>query len=126
MAYISASEVKAIREALKVRFPEYKFSVRKSSGGHAVEVDIMKGKDDFLKDIGECYEGAGYTSINHYHTHMYGDYKVLFDKIVDTIHYAPGGQQYYDNSDAMVDYFDTAFYVNLGIGRYGKPYMMEA
>ena len=29
---------------------------------------------------------------------------------------------YYDNSDAMTDYFDTAYYFGIGIGRWDKPY----
>ena len=28
----------------------------------------------------------------------------------------------YDNSDAMTDYFDTNFYLHMGIGRYDKPF----
>ena len=31
----------------------------------------------------------------------------------------------YDNSDIMTDYFDTNFYLTLGIGRYDKPYQTE-
>ena len=31
----------------------------------------------------------------------------------------------YDNSDVMTDYFDTNFYLTLGIGRYDKPYQTE-
>ena len=27
-----------------------------------------------------------------------------------------------DNSDAMIDYFDTAFYTNISIGKWNKPY----
>ena len=36
MAYINANEVKSIREMLKETFPKFKWSVRKSSGGHSV------------------------------------------------------------------------------------------
>ena len=43
MAYINAEEVKAIRNALKKKFPEYKFSVTKEQSGLSVNVAIMEG-----------------------------------------------------------------------------------
>lgn len=33
---------------------------------------------------------------------------------------------YYDRSDAMVDYFDTAYYMHLNIGQWDKPYKITA
>lgn len=128
MAYISAKEVKAIREELKREFPKHRFSVTKDSGGLAVGVSVMKGPEDILADIGECYEGAGYAQINHYHTHMYGKHQKFFDKVVEVIKTAPakaeGGSAWYDNSDAMIDYFDTAFYMHVNVGKYGKGYQV--
>ena len=32
---------------------------------------------------------------------------------------------WYDESDAMTDYFDTAYYVDLNIGKWNKPYIVE-
>lgn len=125
MAYISTKEVKAIREELKAQFPKFKFSVTKSDYS-AVNVSVIKGPVDFLADIGECYEGSGYAQINHYHTHMYGKHSKFFDKVVEVIKTAPakaeGGSAWYDNSDAMTDYFDTAFYMHVNVGKYGKGY----
>jgi len=31
---------------------------------------------------------------------------------------------YYDNSDAQTDYFDTAYYVDVNIGKWNKPYVI--
>jgi len=33
---------------------------------------------------------------------------------------------YYDRSDAMTDYFDTAYYMHLNIGAWDKPYKITA
>lgn len=125
MAYISTSDVKMIREALKVEFPKHRFSVTKESGGLSVNVAVVKGPENLLADIGETWAGAGYQDINHYHTHMYGEYQGFFDKVVRVIKTAPS-RQWYDNSDAMIDYFDTAFYMHVSVGKYGKPYEMVA
>ena len=32
---------------------------------------------------------------------------------------------YYDRSDAMVDYFDTAYYFDINIGDYSKPFEVK-
>lgn len=128
MAYITTNEVKAIREGLKSEFPNHRFSVTKNSSSSSVTVSVMKGPDNLLGDIGESYYGSGYILINHYHTHMYGKYKTFFDKIVEVIKTAPakavGGRGWYDNSDAMTDYFDTAFYFDINVGQYKKEYQV--
>ena len=31
---------------------------------------------------------------------------------------------YYDKSDAMTDYFDTAYYFHLNVGQWDKPYIV--
>ena len=35
------------------------------------------------------------------------------------------GANWYDNSDAQIDYFNTAYYVSLNIGKWNKPYVLE-
>lgn len=125
MAYISTSDVKMIREALKAEFPKHRFSVTKESGGLSVGVAVIKGPEDLLGDLGETWDGAGYQQINHYHTGQYGEHQGFFDKVVQVIKTAPS-RKWYDNSDAMIDYFDTAFYMSVSVGKYGKPYVMAA
>ena len=126
MAYIRTNEVKEIRETLKEEFgPELKFGVKKESGGIAVKVTIKKGNVDF-SDITRREGDRGYAQVNHYHTYQYGEHAKLFDDIVDVIKTAPGkaegGREWFDKSDAMVDYFHTAFYINLEVGNYSNPY----
>jgi len=36
------------------------------------------------------------------------------------------GDQWYDNSDAMTDYFDTAYYMDINVGQWDKPYVLTA
>ena len=55
--------------------------------------------------------------LNH-HPHFYGAYEKLFKRITEIAHTAPGaagGQAYYCNDDAMSDYFDLAYYVNISL-----------
>lgn len=127
MAYISAKEVKAIRDELKVQFPEYKFGCKKGSGGYSVDVTIKKGPAN-LAEV--CTHGEGYAQVNQYHLHHYGEHQTFLEKIMQIIKTAPakaeGGSAWYDNSNSMIDYFDTAFYIHLNIGDWNQPYQCAA
>lgn len=118
MAYISAEDTKQIRDTLKKEFPNLKFSVVKRDG-MVVEVAILKGDIDFsnlLKD------GQKYAEVNTYwHEKHNPEYAELFNKIIDIIKYG-SNRKHYDNSDIMSDYFDTAFYYYVSVGKWNKPY----
>ena len=120
MAYISANDVKAIRAELKEKFPKWKFGVRKGAGSLSVDVTIKQGTASF--------EGKTYQQVNQYwidsHWTDFEDAAAL-KRINEIMHNAPGragGKKFYDNSDAMTDYFDTAFYTHLSIGSWDQPY----
>jgi len=124
MAYINAEDVKAIRKELKAAFPKFKFGVRKSTSGMRVDVTVKQGPTDFSGIM----RGDGYAQINTHHTGMYGEHSTFFDKIIEIMKTAPmRGEGYnkdgwYDRSDSMTDYFDTAYYMSLNVGNFNKPY----
>lgn len=114
MAYISKDEVKNVRELLKKEFPKFKFSV---SGGNSLSlnVSIMSGPEDFS----EILDGWKNVQINEYHTYRYGWYQTFFDNIIKVMK----SQNWFDKSDSMTDYFHTAYYLHLSIGKWDKPYV---
>ena len=121
MAYISKEDVQAIRAELKQQFPRWKFSVRKGAGSLSVDVNILQGTASF--------EGKDYAQVNQYwikdHWKDEDDCQVL-TTINEIMHNAPGragGRVYFDESDAMTDYFHTAFYTHLSIGQWDKRYI---
>ena len=120
MAYISAEDVKAIRTELKAAFPKWKFGVRKSAGGLAVDVTIKQGTCSF--------EGKTHAQVNEYWIDSHwtdAEDAMVLKKISEIMHNAPGragGKVYFDHSDAMTDYFHTAFYTHLSIGQWDAPY----
>ena len=125
MAYINKEDVKAIRKELKEAFPKFKFGVRKQHGSMSVMVTVKQGPTDFSNILKQY----GYTNINPYHTGMYGEHQAFLDKVIDIIKTAPmRGNGYnkdgwYDRSDAMTDYFDTAYYMTINIGDWNKSYV---
>ena len=131
MAYINAQEVKAIRDTLKKELPQYKFGVRKGSGGHSVNVTFLKGPAFAPHKIYDRYEGVekdvdlneGYHSVNHYWIEENVGKKnaKVMEKVVEIIKTAPAkmgvGDAWYNNSDIMTDYFDVAYYFDINIGK---------
>jgi hypothetical protein len=136
MAYIRTEEVAEIRKALKANYgKKFKFSVTRRDRGLAVVVSIMAGKTDFSdlwadKVPGDY--GYGYKDVNCYHIkpEYYGKHTKLFEDIVKIIKTAPanaeGGRAWFDKSDAMTDYFHTAFYFDLHVGRWDRAYERKA
>lgn len=127
MAYISAEECKEIRKELKKEFPKYKFSVRKRSC--SVSVDLLKSDIDFRREFRDPSDT--YQSINNYFIDKHYSKKSanLLNKIMKIIKTAPAkaenGQEWFDASDIMTDYFHTAFYIDMSIGSYDKPYVYQ-
>ena len=133
MAYISTEEVAAIRKELKKELPEYKFSVTKHHHS-SVTVAFMKGPAFAEFQSRDRYTGEfkddvieGHEQLNHYWAmDFYGEKNgALIKKVEKIIKTAPvkaGGREWYDKSDAMTDYFDTAFYMNIHVGKWDKHY----
>ena len=131
MAYINAEEVKAIRNQLKKELPQYKFAVRKGSGGHNVNVTFVKGPafeefEYYDRYAGEYKKGnlnEGYHQVNHYWVKESAGEKnaPVFEKVIEIIKTAPFkagvGDMWYNNSDIMTDYFDVAYYFDINVGK---------
>ena len=133
MAYISTEEVAAIRKQLKAQLPEYKFSVKRCHSS-SVTVAFMKGpafKEFTYRDRnGDNVAGDINTheQLNHYHADkFYGEENGAVikkvEKIIKTAPYLEGvGDLWFDESDSMTDYFHTAYYMSIHVGKWDKPY----
>ena len=133
MAYVTTAEVSAIRKALKAKYPNMKFSVR-NRDHTSVDVSIMKSDIDFSDILvvpcgnygSDETKAVDNVSVNHYYPDNYGKFADLFKGILEIIKKAPGtvegGREWFDKSDSMSDYFHTAFYIDLSIGKWDKPY----
>ena len=109
MAYMSKEHVKTIRENLKKKFPEFKFSVS-NENYTGVNVAIMSSPYDFETE---------YKAI-HWRWLEKGSHSEKLKEIFDVIN-----EGNHDNSDSMTDYFDVGFYVHFSIGKWNKPYQIK-
>ena len=130
MAYMNQDKKKVIKANLdKVLKPlGIKYSLRVEN--HlAINCTIKSGSVDFLNDLKDdgkfsLHTKRGYIQVNPYwyNDHFVGQSVDVINQVMDALKSA----NYYDRSDAQVDYFDTAYYMHLNIGDWDKPYKLEA
>jgi hypothetical protein len=66
------------------------------------------------------YANEGYIQVNHNYPENYGEAAPMIEELSDAMH----GAGWYNNSDIMTDYFDIAWYVDINIGKWDKPYKL--
>lgn len=142
---LSMKDIAAIvRADLKKNYPDCKFSVTKTTytGGASLTVSLMAAPfDPFAtpdpvkvpgKDLTWGIDDAmnrwnrtvmkKHMDVNHYYIK---DSYYMSDKAKEVFTYVTkliNGYNY-DDSDAMVDYFDTNFYIHLSVGKWDKPFI---
>jgi hypothetical protein len=129
MAYITTEEVKAIRVALKNEFGKaIKFSVTRRHMS-SVNIAILESKQDFREALGP--NGRTDCSVGEYHMDEHPEAnKKVYEKIYDIARNAPIvaglAAEWHDRSDAMTDYFEISYYINVSVGTWAKPYKFLA
>ena len=127
-----------IAQALKPVLAKYGVKGTLSVRNHlAICLTLKSGPIDFIANSNrvcgnDFYQVArgfkpndtGYDQVNPYHfqNHYDGVAKEFLTEALKALKAA----DYYDRSDAMTDYFDTAYYYDLNIGRWDKPYVVTA
>lgn len=112
MAYISQEDKKELAPAIKAVLKKYKMKGTISIRDHrTLVVTIKSGALPFEED---------YAQVNHYYiqNHYEGKCRKFLEELKDAMY----GDKWYDNSDAQVDYFDTAYYISINLGKWNKPY----
>lgn len=140
MAYISKPEIQEKRKQINALCIQYGVSATVSGANtSSVTVTIRKGKTDFLGnhvdtvkanwvtndqqiiDNAEWHVKRGYFTCNHYYLdrQFSGDALEFLEQLLVILKIG-----HYDNSNAMIDYFDTAYYIHINIGQWNKPYLL--
>jgi len=125
MAYISAENTKQIRNALKEVFKDtgIKFGVKKF-GHSSVTVTLLEGPDfptarEYCREYGEL----AYYDCNPYwyRKNMLSIEADIIEKVIEVIKIG-SSRKYFDKSDIQADYHFKAFYFDITIGKFQKPY----
>ena len=135
MAYMNQSKKAVIASKVKPILAKYGMKGSLSVRNHStICLTLTSGKVDFIGDLNEQRQ-FGYVShkldkdemrkryeldINPYwfQEHYTGEALAFLSEIIPAMKAA----DYYDNSDAQIDYFDTAYYFDVNVGKWNKPY----
>ena len=130
MAYVSRELVGQIKKGIKENFSTkdgWRITIKKSSSLSSVRATIRKAPRKFhdaLKKI--CNEEALetkeiFSSLSGYHINQDEYLKEIYFKLEEVLK----TDSYFDKSDIMTDYFNCSHYIEIYVGEYGKPFMLE-
>jgi len=137
MAYMNQERKAKITKMLKPILAKYKVKGSLSVRNHSTIVLTLKsGAIDFIgnsnrvcgNDFYQVQRGfkpttSGYDQVNPYwfQDHYDGDAKAFLTEAFKALKSA----DWYDESDAMIDYFNIAYYVDINIGKWNSPYIVQ-
>ena len=124
MAYVSQQLKKELAPSIKAVLKKYKMKGSIAVNNHStLVVNLKSGAIDFQKDYNG--EGAHHYQVNPYwfQDHYEGAAKSFLTELLAAM---KPEDVWYDNTDAMIDYFDTAYYVDVNIGRWNQQYEVTA
>ena len=138
MAYMNQEKKAKITARIKPLLAKYGLKGSLSVRNHSTIVLTLKsGKIDFIansnrvcgNDFYQVQRGfrpntSGYDQVNPYwfQDHYDGKAKEFLTEAFKALKSA----DWYDESDAMTDYFNTAYYVDVNVGQWNKPYQLVA
>ena len=135
MAYVSQEMKKSLAPAIKSVLKKYGYKGSIAVDNHSsLVVNIKEGVADFIgmanaknKEIaerrnGRYYPSEGYIQVNTYYPEHYGEAQEFLEELIS----AMKGTGWYNNTDAQIDYFDIAYYLDINVGKWDKPYVCTA
>jgi hypothetical protein len=122
MAFVSKQDKAELAPAIKAVLKKYKMKGSISVRNHStLTVKITQGEIDFSDYF---THGDGYIQVNEYWIDK--NYDGVQQAFLNELLAAMKGTKYYNNDDAMYDYFDRSHYTNINIGMWNKPYALAA
>lgn len=137
MAYISQDTKKILAPAIKAVLAKYGMKGTIAIKHHStLVVNIKSGKMDLVGEFHKYLYHANercnrpdntrnypaYFQLNQYYPKNHAISEKVTEFYVE-LFAAMKGDLWYDKSDIMTDYFNTAYYLDVNVGNYKKPYM---
>ena len=137
MAFVSQSLKKTLAPHIKAVCKKYGVKATLAVRHHSTLcLNIKSGPIDFIGNANEVCGNdhyqvsrgftpnkSGYDNVNvyHYKNHYSGAALAFLSEVIALMNYGN-----HDNSDIMTDYFDVGWYVDVNIGKWDQPYILEA
>ena len=114
MAYMNQERKARIAAAVKPVLAKWGLKGTLSTNPRSITLTLRRGAIDF---------GGGYKQVNEFWIHDHWDSPAK--EALLELRTALEAADWYNNSDSSIDYFDTAYYYNMQIGSWKKPYILE-
>ena len=129
MAYISQEDKKTLAPAIKAVFKKYGLKGTISIKNHiSLCANVSAGRLDLIgaaAAVGSL-RSTGYYQANPYRptNEKYKDINKDIFNFYEELKKAMRGALWFDKSDLMTDYHHTAYFMDINIGRWDKPYQL--
>jgi hypothetical protein len=136
MAYMNQDRKAKLASGIKEILKRYGVKGSLSTSRYSLTLNIKSGALDFIGNMNGTTKNTpyyrelrldpdvrDYVQINTYHYRSHFSNKVIikfFDEITRAMNIGN-----HDNSDIQSDYFDVGWYVNINVGKWNKPYILE-
>lgn len=122
MAYVSKELKAKLAPAIKAVLKKYDMKGTIAVRNHSsLVVNLKSGAIDFDQHAtGDDW----HYQVNTYHVDR--GWTGVAAEFLSELVAAMKGQEWYDRSDIMTDYFDTAYYMDVNIGKWDKKYEVTA
>ena len=114
MAYVNKETKKELAPAIKKVLAEYGVKGTIRINNHSMLVVTLRKVPAGLFTPKEIDDGV---NVYHIERHFEGAAKKFLTKLLAAMR----GDKWYDKTDLMTDYFDTAWYNDIKIGEWNKP-----
>lgn len=134
MAYIDQETKKKLAPEIKKVLKKYGMKGTISIKNHmALCVTLRQGALDLIGNINRynkelCDQtGEPFFEVKDYYQANAINYRGTGNETIDSFFRelisAMKGDIWFDNSDSMTDYFHTAYYLDIDVGKYNRPYI---
>lgn len=126
MAYVSQEMKKELAPQIKAVLKKYGMKGSIAVRHHmSLVVNIKSGKLDILGALGASEYQRDYVQVNPYWIEEnYDDAEVV--AFLSELKEAMEGPNFFCHDDSMTDYFHRSHYIDINVGQFNKPYILEA
>lgn len=125
MAYVSQELKAKIAPKIKAICKKYGVKASLAVRNHSTLVlNVKSGKVDFYNDFGNTEDAKKFgIQVNPYwyQDHFEGDAYFFLKEVIPAMN-----EGNWDKSDIQTDYFNVGWYIDVNIGKWNKPYILEA
>jgi len=139
MAYMNQETKKELAPAIKAVLTKYGMKGSIGVRHHmTLVVNIKSGKLDIMQNwydtvtkngqiltntYGDTIKKPEYMDVNQYW--ISENYSGIVKDFIIELYDAMKGDKWFDKSDIQSDYFHTAYYMDVNVGSWNKPYQLE-